>query len=968
MMVRHLLLIVAAGLLLRPTQGQESVIKFQGHKDTSAWVVDAGTGRIFASVSSTDEIVEYDSTGHVVRRVQVLSKPSEMIVKGNWLVVASRTPSCIMAINLKTGMAGDVIPLTGQGLHGLFASTAKNSFVYGIFKTADGSPAVVQVDLSNQTVQSQTVYHWGQYDPVHVVMSADGKWVVLDARGAVTPSGADLMRVNEQDFTFEQVRDHHEDFGPISAGPANRYWFLGNQLYPLDLTTCVATFAGNQGAVVHDSFDLVASTTGTVIEFQKFSDATKIRSVRLAEDPQMTSKREVPSWTTSEITLQFDVKNNKLIHASGSSCVIVDFNDILKDLTPQFLIDVPSTVSMNVGDTLELPLRLTRSDLLGDTEFRVKHGPEHAAAHGATLKWSPNDSQIGSNSILIEAVHGDRSHSVNIDVNVESLHIKLDFDIVSMDVDTAGERAIVWGAKTGESGNRQLLIPQQLRSWPQKLAIVDLKRREVLVQKTMKAGLKMAHVDDKYVYVVPASGNTVYRLDRDTLANGKRVFLNFSATSVFRLSAEQIGVLEHTGHSEKVNVYDRSTMKKIAEQSKRFENSLHAKVGENLLLLSNRIVNSKTGDLVCLTSPDGLPQLVASWKVVSGPRPFFANGSSNLTSVFGRRLINNQIVGNSGSPIAEIPIPSKSELSQFAPAVFSLRPELNTTNLDSEIKWYLETRDLVEGAVLDSKIVFAEPRDRSDGSFYDQHSMNHKTMFVLPERVVIATGDKLLVVSISRTTLDNAPMPLHLLWPELPILSIDKPQTLDVKARGGSGEIEYQLTSQYEGIELNNQTGLITVHTPTLWASFLSNLKNSPDIDLLLNRRFSSTTNQFEGDYDSITGKALPKNLFALTLPVGVAVTDEEGQEDQRTFYAIVLAPKNEYMAALVAGKKKRQRQISQEKYLHEQGRRPPTMISDETSSNKRLDQIEKRVRGLEATLDLILNQINEDTRRDNEG
>ena len=83
-----------------PLAAQIVVEEIDSHKDTSGWAFHAG--RIFAAVKSTNSVIEYDTSGVEVRLFKVQSEPTEMIIKGDRLIVACSNPSSFSVIDLKT--------------------------------------------------------------------------------------------------------------------------------------------------------------------------------------------------------------------------------------------------------------------------------------------------------------------------------------------------------------------------------------------------------------------------------------------------------------------------------------------------------------------------------------------------------------------------------------------------------------------------------------------------------------------------------------------------------------------------------------------------------------------------------------------------------------------------------------------------------------------------------------------------
>ena len=329
--------------------------KIEGHEDTSSWALHE-SGRIFAAIKSSDTVVEYDIEGDEVRTYDVGSEPTEMIVKGDHLVVACAKSSAFSVIDLKTNKVAGKISVAGKGLYSLFSSKVDNGFVYGITSVGSSSSAIeiVQVDLKQMKVRERTTTRgWGESRPVHIAMSADGKWIIPDRRGLSSRSGADLMRVDEDEFTFTQIRGHHSSFGQIKAGPANRFWTLGNKLYRLDMVSPVRNFSGSPVAI-HPTYDLAVSFLETGLSFAKFSDAQELKKHPFQftdEKPKKTASRRSKSiaFLKREVLIGFDAGGSHAIAATGKYCCIIDLNDLEIPLQPMLMLDIPTVVETKVG-------------------------------------------------------------------------------------------------------------------------------------------------------------------------------------------------------------------------------------------------------------------------------------------------------------------------------------------------------------------------------------------------------------------------------------------------------------------------------------------------------------------------------------------------------------------------------------------------------------------------------------------
>ena len=875
---------------------QTIVEKIEGHADTSSWALHE-SGRIFAAVKSTDSVIEYDLNGKEVRKFSVGAEPTEMMIKGNHLIVACQKTSSFSVIDLKANKPVGKIKLQGKGPYGLFCSKADNGLFYGICNTGNAwwDGEIFQADLATMKVRKRvSVRGWGQSHPVHVAMSSDGKWIVPDARGASSPSGADLMSVNEEACTFSQVRDHHSTFGQIKAGPANRYWTLGNKLYPLNIKAKARTFTGSPVAI-NPQFDLVASVTPTKLNIERFSDAKLIKSVpiELLGETDMKALKRSKAFSKVQLLLDFDSSGSHAIVANKDRCLIVDLNELNIPLKPLLMINVATKVNLRVGEEIKVPLRLSNEKLNPDVKYELKKGPTGAQIAGNELVWKATAKDIGPHPIQILAKTKNGSDEVTIELDVAGPKLELDFAITSMNVERSGKYAVVWGQKIVKDRNGRVVSGRN-GTGTSEIAVVDLQTQKVVTQKPFAAGVLTAMMQYPYVMVASRSSNIVYRYDAETLTDSKRMFLKQTCKSIVAMPKNQVGVV--TGdHNFLVNVVDPETMKSTQKSQVPYNHFRSQRqvsfpeVAPGIVDFNSQLLNMDDGTAVMFESNPGLQALV-SIKNRRG-MPFEMRELSG--KVFGRFISQNRIVSSTGSTISQF---QNRQLfsSPYHPVAFAIRTESKNLNSRNATKSYLETISLVDGEILDSRVF-----DVSDRSSRSNNYGYAKTSFAFKDKIVYFRENKLFVIPLD-SSLDDAPTPLYFPIRKLAPLTVDQPQTISFKAKGGKGKLTYQLISEYPGIKIDADTGVVTVDTPSLFKKSLNRSSSNYSI-----RRSNSGSNQTPPSEEQMMkwfGES-SKGKTAYVVPINLAVTDEEAQEDRMSVNAVVFASKKE-LAAINAKKR----------------------------------------------------------------
>ena len=954
----------------QPLNAQDSVAKIEGHEDTSSWALHE-SGRIFATVKSTNAVVEYDLTGKEQRTFDVEAEPTEMIVKGNRLIVACEKASCLSVVDLDSNQVAGKITLSGNGPYGLFCSKVDNGIVYGVTDTS-GNAEVFQADVNTLKVLNRVkTQQWKATKPTSIEMSADGKWVVADQRRTGSSRYAQLMSVNETECTFADKEKFYMD-GQVQAGPGNRFWTVGKKLYALTDPKSNKRFNGAPVAI-HPDLDLVAAFTSTKLIISKFSDSKKYKVV----STKYRAGRKRISFSKTDVLVGFADKYYA-IAGGGNYCYIVNLKKVGISLLPFVMIDSPLAHSAKVGEQFDIPLGLSNPKLNSQATFELKEAPEGAKIVNNRIVWKPTPNQLGPHSVTVTARVDGSVDEVVFDLKVTGDKLTLNFNVASMHVDSGGQYAIAWGPKipTDKNHNRGHVYNS---GGPAEIALIDFKNQKVVSQKSFAAGIKSAIVQMPHVFMQPNTGNVVFRLNATTLEHDKRLYLKHDGQFFVPYVENQIAVFLKDNRG--AELIDTKTMKFTTpaprssqarhNQQFRFElpyerrrtNPL-VEVAPGVLDIHTKLLDMADGTLVRLNTNPGFPTLVNAQSAFNNAA-HSRLGAGHAPKIFGRVIENKKILRSSFGEVATF---QTSFLYQTLhdPVAFAIRLEVEQPpgsafqSAKGVIKHYLDTVSLVDGEVLNSRI-FDASRLQSGFPHNVFHNNNFgKKHFAGEDKFVYAKENELFVLPIDRATVDAAPRPLHFPINRIPTLDTDKRQTISFKAEGGKGKLDYQLLTEYEGIEVNS-AGKVTIDTPLLWKKHLGG-KNTSQMRGIRGR------NQLgSGAYTYFTGQPLPAGKTPFVIPIGLAVVDSEGQEDRLSVYAFVLADK----AAIDRKQTQQNKQRELARAANRAGRVLESTIeqlaktasasksrSQEKEDIARLDKLEKQMSRMEATIDKILEKI----------
>lgn len=915
------------------------------------WVMHEPSGRVFASLSESNEVLEFDAQGKETQRIKVGPIPKELIVKRDRLVIGCTKSPELHVVDINSGKTQGTIALNGKGPTALFCSDVDNGLVYCVCNTGDAwwDGEVFHCDIKAMKVLKKTkVQGWGQSHVIHVAMSRDGKWIVPDARGVSSPSGADLMKVNEAEGTFTQVRNYHDSFGPMVADPSNRYWTFGNHLYTLDISKRVRSYGGSTVAI-HPSLDMAISKINSGIVIERFSDAAPVATVPLgreAQEPRQGRQATEGQGTDIDPVIQIDTKHQQVFVGTKRKGFWVDLSPFAKQVPELTMLRCPSEVSVLVGSNVQIPVEIT-----GDqkkSELLITSGPKDAKLQNGRLTWQPQAENVGFNTFQLDLKSTEDQRvldSLEMIIEVTLPRIELGFYGRSMELSPNGRLLMVWGPSPGQEGRH----PAHTGS--DDVAVVDIRQQKILAKKTLPQGVRCATIDDQYAYVSPNSGNLFHRLSSN-LEDSQRMFTRTAPKQLIRMGKDRLIVI-----GEQVEFFDVTNMKPVPSDESDPNNRPPTirVLWHGALQIGNRVVDQQTGQTICTIGFANLPFIVNAPPQLN---PVSIDPNSP-TPLWGRQVSGNSLMTSSGSNIVTWPGQRYAVLSERWPLMISISTASSGTTTNTN----LELADLIDGtATHTSTIDVSNPSGGTSISFY---GVNNR-LIAHNEQVVYLDRQRVFIATIPTKIAEALPVPLH--FGPAKILSFDteKPCKLKPEVFGATKGLTFSLLSEFEGLTIDSKTGELTIDTPKLWEQFISQFGTNSRVDEA--RRFGGFQespldySQNAKQYKRITGKELPADKVAAQVPVSLSLQSEDGQRDTTRFGVIVLGPRQAVETAKAEKKAEVAKQLaaaqeSQRKMLEEQAAQRDAKSSSGTG-NERLDQLETRLRRLEAAIDSILKRL----------
>lgn len=907
------------------------------------WVVHEETGRVFASLTNGDEVVEFSPSATEVRRFKVGAKPTEMILKGDRLIVACTASPALHVIDLQNNKALGTIPVSAFGVYGLFCSQAPNAYVYCITNlgAAWGESEVLQCDLTTMKVRRQKRSQgWGLAHPVRVAMSQDGRWIIADARGVNIPTRADMLNVDEEEFLFTPGRGHHQDFGPIVSVPGNRYWTLGNQLYSLDLARPLRTFASGT-VVVHPRFDLAISRTDRGLALQRFSDSGTIANIPLPTSPAKPARQPGERPRNSVVipadpTLQVDLKNNLVFYGDQFRGAWVDLTPHAAQFSPLIMVQAPSEVTSLVGRSLNVPVSTVAP--VKNTKLTIADGPKSAKLEDGKFTWQPDAENAGFTTVELALQSTDDNRTLDttkMTIQVTLPKLALGVAAKTMELAPGGRYLVAWGVVPGEESRHPA------HTGADELVVVDVQDLKVLARKTFPQGVRCATIDDEFVYVSLNSGNLINRWNRE-LTESERLFLPATPKQLFPIGPGRLAATA----DQQLMMIDSKEMKSLpmsTDMTRGDPSRLIRSLGHLEIQLGNRILDTRTGKTKTTTGFMNLPMLTTSVAQQFGATP------PNYPAItrWGRTLAGNALTNYKGSRIFSWQGQRITAFSERWPMGILIGPAEGTSGPTT----MMELVNLIDGTIVHAAVIdSAKPNQQTrTPSYYGIRN----TLIVDNDRALFLMGSHLLAAPIPQRIAEAMPMPAHFVLPQRAEIDSEQPVTWKLATAGRTEGVEFNLLNEYAGLSLNRQTGEVTVDTPRLWEQFVQLAVNNGQKSLWIGLPDQTKS------YKELTGKELPEDKFVAQLPISVSLQDPEGQEDGIQFGVLVVGPRKPFEEALTARRTEQARQLMLRQ--EEQKAKEAAKQQEITNSvGERFDALEGRLRRLEAALESVLKKLDE--------
>ena len=206
---------------------------------------------------------------------------------------------------------------------------------------------------------------------------------------------------------------------------------------------------------------------------------------------------------------------------------------------------------------------------------------------------------------------------------------------------------------------------------------------------------------------------------------------------------------------------------------------------------------------------------------------------------------------------------------------------------------YLNTFRLFDGAqVGEPVLLFSQSTDR-------KRSPTRKIATATNgSTLAVANRSQIFDYRFPSPKLDRGLKPMTLLWQNKPWILADQVERFTIPYDGGLGKVEFGLKNAIGGVQIDKDSGEITVDAPQLWQRFVENSskKDRPDLEIIRTiesdgapRDLSNANAPPSRILKNLFGESFEFNKVPTYLKLEVIASDDFGQIAELDFYVTIL-------------------------------------------------------------------------------
>ena len=334
---------------------------------------------------------------------------------------------------------------------------------------------------------------------------------------------------------------------------------------------------------------------------------------------------------------------------------------------------------------------------------------------------------------------------------------------------------------------------------PTPIAVFDILARRIVSQRVMKLGMRAAHLDANGVYLAPGEGKVFYQLSHVDLTQKHRVFTEHAVERFVPLPGGVLAVMS----KGRVQIYETATMQKVNDAlgvTPQFFDEYSGsgaphrepsyRIHDGRLVIGNVVTDSESREVRFLTGRPDLPP-------VKDYRPE-ARGVDPRVAPWGLRQTPRSDSDPGTVLLARYPVAVAGVLERVSsdPPVTRVSLAFRAARSRSLLSQQVLEPAFAGRALTTDRIVLADAG----------------------EQVVAIYEKSVFLVEVPEAVREKVETGVFFALDQ-PTLAVDKerPVTLRFAAKGGSGELKFELLKGSSKLKLDPSTGELEIDLPRIW-------------------------------------------------------------------------------------------------------------------------------------------------------
>ncbi len=530
----------------------------------------------------------------------------------------------------------------------------------------------------------------------------------------------------------------------------------------------------------------------------------------------MTNLQQQPYYRGNDpeaTVILADEKHNTVLVVSPGQVQTISLNSMNLPTEPILNVNLGSIMSPGPRNPM-MTIELIRAN--PDEKVELASGPSGMTLQGSQLVWDSRKAPIGIHPLTLRVSADGVSRVQRFNIVTAYPHANLPFAATGLSLSPDGHYAAAYQSSLPQyynqpNGNRESAS----------IAVIDLQKMLVISSATINQNIQYVGIDDDHVFVASQNVNSMFVYPTNDLRQERRIFLtqpveslSVAARRLFVSSGFEMSVFEEPNVTPAKGIFRFPTI----DDARR----------DPYMMLMQMIAPKRVNDQWffngCFYNADMTRVLSVyqprnfSTYPTSGPdQPM--NAPARFADIrppgpWGLRLEGNALYREPRTTVGTLPMMNNAgKILDALPAVACVSVDRSNVNRYNRFGGGINAAPLVV-------------------DFYDLVSVKRQSRIVLNENsdmadpgqlqaaagvVAVLQGTTLFVVPVSDLDAAKFPVPPMVTVDQpLPVIDPTRPTNLKFTAQGLVGAVTYSLESDYPGVSIDPQSGVVTFDGPAM--------------------------------------------------------------------------------------------------------------------------------------------------------